>query len=119
VSAWLFGILRNIVRKETGGLVPCINHCVAFDWEELILDTVPPPDEQVVKRVEAQRVRAALALLSSHDRDLLQMHYFDGLTAVEIGVRLKVPAATVRVWLHRARKAAEQILAPSRGKDDL
>jgi RNA polymerase sigma-70 factor (ECF subfamily) len=118
VSAWLFGILRNIVRKETCDRPPCLNHPVDFDWEKLLLDTVPPPDEQAAERFEAQRVRAALALLSSHDRDLLQMHYFDGLRAVEIGVRLKVPAATVRVWLHRARKAVEQILAPSGGKDD-
>jgi RNA polymerase sigma-70 factor (ECF subfamily) len=117
VSAWLFGIIRNIVKKKTCDPLR-VSYLPAVDWARVLPDASPPPDEQVVAQVEAQRVRTALAQLGSRDQELLKMHYFDGLTAPEIGARLNIPAATVRVWLHRARRAAEQILAPSRGKDD-
>jgi RNA polymerase sigma-70 factor (ECF subfamily) len=118
VSAWLFGIIRNIVKKETCDRPPRVTFPAAVDWAKVLPDAAPPPDEQVEAQVEAQRVRAALAQLGSRDKELLEMHYFDGLNAPEIGARLNVSAATVRVWLHRARRAAEQILAPSRGEDE-
>jgi DNA-directed RNA polymerase specialized sigma24 family protein len=38
------------------------------------------------------------------------------LPATQIGLRLNIPAATVRVRLHRARKAAERALAQLRGE---
>jgi RNA polymerase sigma-70 factor (ECF subfamily) len=114
VSAWLSGINRNIVRKEIGARhVPAA--CPgAVDWETLLPDAAPPPDEQAAARDDAERLRAALVQLDPQDRQLLEWHYFDDLPATEIGRRLSTPAATIRVRLHRARKAVEAILAPSR-----
>jgi len=118
VRAWLFGIGRMMVRKEASGRKPGSPRPAAFDWDNLLTDPAPPPDEQAAARAEAGRVRAALVRLDPWDRTLLEMHYFDGLTAAEIGSRLNASPATVRVWLHRARKAAEKFLAPSRGEAD-
>lgn len=52
----------------------------------------------------ATEVRAALATLSATDRDLLLAVVWDGLTPRDAAVALALPAATVRVRLHRARK---------------
>ena len=87
VSAWLAGIVRNIVRKETRGRL-AVAPGPAVNWDCLVVDTAPPPDEQAAARAEAEQVRTALGQLNPSDRQLLEMHYFDQLTAPEIGERL-------------------------------
>lgn len=119
VSAWLAGITRNVVRKELCGRPSRVAQPAAVDWDTFLPDTAPSPDEQAVTRDEAERVRAVLDRLPPHDRQILEMCYFDGLTATEIGKRLNALPATVRVWLHRARKATEQLLTLSRGEGAL
>jgi RNA polymerase sigma-70 factor (ECF subfamily) len=113
VSAWLAGIARNIVKKETCTRPPLAAQASAIDWDKLLPDAAPTPAEQAEGRDEAERVRAVLGRLDPLDRQLLEMHYGDGLTAAEIGSRLDASPSTVRVWLHRARKAVAQFLTPS------
>src|SRR5260370_498003 len=105
VSAWLAGIARNIVKKETCARPSLTAGPAAIDWENLLQDTTPTPAEQAATRDEAERVRAVLARIESQDRQLLEMHYFDGLTAAEIGSRPNAAPATVPVLLHPGRKA--------------
>lgn len=114
VSAWLFGIARNMVRKETEGRRSCTATAPPVDWDRLVADPAAGPQEQAELRAERERVQAVFAQLAPHERELLGMHYVEGLTAVQIGQRLQASPATVRVRLHRARKAVELALAPSR-----
>ena len=53
--------------------------------------------------VESFRVKAALALLSDADREILLLAAWDGLTTVELASTLQVKPAAARVRLHRAR----------------
>lgn len=116
VAAWLYGIARMIVRKETSGRRRRTVTPTQHDWAASIPDPVASPDEQVIAQSEAERLREALAQLDQEQRRLLEMHYFDGQTAADIGARLSVAPATIRVRLHRARKAAEALLDPQRGE---
>jgi RNA polymerase sigma-70 factor (ECF subfamily) len=52
-------------------------------------------DEDVVARIEVQ---AALWKLSSAEREILALAYWDGLTQSQIAARLRVPLATARSW---------------------
>lgn len=45
-----------------------------------------------------------LALATEEERELLTQRYFQGLTSIQIGKKLGIPAATVRSRLHLARK---------------
>ena len=51
-------------------------------------DDQPGPEETVVASLEAQRARALLARLPSHQRELLVLRVLTGLSAEETGPRL-------------------------------
>ncbi|NVB79496.1 MAG: sigma-70 family RNA polymerase sigma factor [Kofleriaceae bacterium] len=64
----------------------------------------PParPDE-IVDRIELQRTLAGLVLeLAAPQRDVLLLHYFEGLTSSQIGQRLAISPGTVRWRLKQA-----------------
>jgi RNA polymerase sigma-70 factor (ECF subfamily) len=114
-SAWLFGIARKMVLKERGARPRRPVQRGPVNWEQCLPAATLRPDEQLEANDERERVRTALAELGSHDRRLIEMHYGDGLSAPEIAAQLNVAPGTVRVWLHRARKAVEKVLSPLRG----
>jgi RNA polymerase sigma-70 factor (ECF subfamily) len=65
-------------------------------------DDHPGPEETVVAYIEAERVRALLARLPVHQRELLVLRVLAGLTAEETGNTLGMSAGAVRVAQHRA-----------------
>jgi RNA polymerase sigma factor (sigma-70 family) len=64
------------------------------------LDTIEPraesTDEDIVLRDARREVRAALATLSSAEREVLGLAYWGGLTQAEIAAALGVPVGTVK-----------------------
>lgn len=66
------------------------------------------PEEQAILKEEHGHIRAALALLTPRDRELLWLREVEGLEYEEIGNRLGATVGTVRVSCHRARKRLEQ-----------
>lgn len=62
---------------------------------------------------DRDRVRRALTQLSARDREVLQMHVWDGLAASEIAAILEVSTPTIWKRLQRARdRLAEQLDSP-------
>jgi RNA polymerase sigma-70 factor, ECF subfamily len=66
----------------------------------LLADVAPAEmesaEEAMWLRLERRRVQSALALLSSHQRQLLELAYFGGLTQSEIAAQLGLPIGTVK-----------------------
>lgn len=58
------------------------------------------------------RVRESIALLPSREREVVALHYVDGLSCEEVGALLGVSPGAVRVRLHRARARLRNELAP-------
>lgn len=65
-------------------------------------DDHPGPEETVVAYIEAERARALLARLPSHQRELLVLRVLAGLSAAETGNTLGMSPGAVRVAQHRA-----------------
>jgi RNA polymerase sigma-70 factor, ECF subfamily len=65
-------------------------------------DDRPGPEETAVACIEAERVRALLARLPVHQRELLVLRVLSGMTAEETGHALGMSAGAVRVAQHRA-----------------
>jgi RNA polymerase sigma-70 factor (ECF subfamily) len=72
--------------------------------------SLPEHDFVFVERVE--HLRGALARLEDHQRRVLELAYFEGLTQTEMAARLKLPLGTVkshvRLALHKLRKNLEK-----------
>ena len=95
---WLFGVARNTLQNERRRHR---RRSALIDRLKAEISAAPPLDEATA--ASACTVVAGLATLSEDDRELLMLTGWDALTPAEAAVVLDVPAATVRVRLHRAR----------------
>ena len=62
------------------------------------------------KSSDDNMVADALGKLSTHDRTLIHLHYFEGFRLEEIAHIVKRPPATIRTQICRARKRLKKIL---------
>jgi RNA polymerase sigma factor (sigma-70 family) len=108
---WLYGIVSNLIsrhhraeHRRYRALARSGAHQVSEGHEE-----------EVAIRLDAQAYRgplaAALAGISSADRDVLLLVAWAQLTSDEAGEALGIPAGTARSRLHRARKRIRAALA--------
>ncbi|MFE1979315.1 RNA polymerase sigma factor, partial [Streptomyces hygroscopicus] len=105
-SAWLYGIARNVLSSHYRGNVR-ERHAVARLNGRRLLD-----EEDIAaleERIDAERAARALAerhsALSEPLREVLDLVAVDGLTPREAAQALGLNQATVRVRLHRAKRA--------------
>nr|WP_246211247.1 RNA polymerase sigma factor [Phytoactinopolyspora alkaliphila] len=101
---WLYGVARRV----------CANHARGGRRRNRLAErlradllTYTGAGSRVGDRARDEAidvVRSALDELDEHDRELLQLTSWEGLTATEIAEVLSLPPATVRTRLHRARK---------------
>ncbi|MBG0564142.1 RNA polymerase sigma factor [Actinoplanes aureus] len=103
-APWLYGIASNLIAR----------HGRAESRRYRALARLVPDepagahDDAVAGRLDAAtergRLAAALARLSSGERDALLLVAWAGLSQPEVAAALDVPAGTVRSRLHRARQ---------------
>jgi RNA polymerase sigma-70 factor (ECF subfamily) len=101
--AWLFGVARTLLKAAGRRQVRD---------RELLGELATRPETEPEAHADADArdrtspvVAAALARLASHDREVLQLVAWEGLTPAELAVALGVRPGTARVRLHRARQA--------------
>lgn len=94
-SAWLFRVATNLAYDQ-------LRRRKRLRWLPLSGDEPARPFEGDV--AEAQAVRRCLAALRPREAEALLLYEYVGLSCVEIGELLDVPANTVRVRVHRARQ---------------
>ena len=109
-APWFFSILRNIGRNEAAR---------RGRWE-----SVPVPEELQAgggspeSDLEVGEIRELLALgledLPAMQRACFRLRDVEGFTSAEVSEMLGVSAATVRVHVHRARRALREVLRPIR-----
>jgi RNA polymerase sigma factor (sigma-70 family) len=101
-SPWLFGIATNLLRewfRRSARAQRAIRRSA--------VEPATDPFDGALDRVEAERLgpelAAALATLSSVERDALLLHACAELSYEEIARATAVPIGTVRSRIHRAR----------------
>jgi RNA polymerase sigma-70 factor (ECF subfamily) len=119
VRPWLYGIASNLLRRHLRDELRELR-ATARLADPHVVET---PEGRIADRLDARarvaRLAGALARLSDGDREVLLLTSWAGLSPVEIGHALDIPAGTVRSRLHRVRRwlranAAEQ----GEGSDD-
>ena len=105
-DAWLFGIARNAALDELRRL----KRRAALE-DEPEGPAVASPDEHAERAIRRETVRAALAALEPHERDLLALKYSGGLSNAEIARVLGASESNAGTRLHRVieklRKACD------------
>ena len=101
VSTWLFGIARNQASKARRSDKP---HLSLYEKPLASADDIPDP-----MLVEA--MQTALARLSAHEREALELVYYRELTITEAAAHLKISPNTLKSRLHRARSNLRKLLA--------
>jgi RNA polymerase sigma factor (sigma-70 family) len=106
-GAWLLGIVVNLCRMR---LRARHDAYTLEDWyggrvvQDLTWADLQPSPEAVYEERELHRlVLAALDTLPAEQKQVVWLHYVNGLTLWEIGVLAGVPVGTVKARLHRAR----------------
>ena len=106
-STWLYRLAINHAidhtrrqRKEHG----------RTEMPQSLLDPAPTAGEGVESGERATLVRAALAKLKAHYRDVLFLVYVEGLKIEEVAGVLGLPQGTVKTRLMRGREAMRRAL---------
>jgi RNA polymerase sigma-70 factor (ECF subfamily) len=107
-TGWLFAIARNAAIDALRARE------APSRWEVPDQpDDGPGPDERASAAEDAFRVHAAVDGLPDHEREVIELAYFDGLSQSEVAARLGAPLGTVktrtrRALAHLANRLAEE-----------
>jgi RNA polymerase sigma factor (sigma-70 family) len=97
---WLYGIGLNVLHRHFRQPQPApgVTRDFGMDWDAV--------DDRLDAWAERGRLRAALAVLTDSDRELLLLVGWEGLSQAEAATALGISPGAARVRLHRARKRA-------------
>jgi RNA polymerase sigma-70 factor (ECF subfamily) len=117
IGAWLCGVARMLARNRIGEREEATDPALLAD------DTDPAPGqvdhdtplERLLRGEAAEQVRAAIARLAPHYRDVLILCELSGLSYAEAAQLCALDIGTVRSRLSRARSALAQRLARYHG----
>ena len=114
-EAWLIRVAHNLCVDHTRRRRTVRRNLGRQD--ELALEHLSEPDnawnhpERRVQRSEAQQeILNAMGTLQNETRSIVMMHYFQGLRLQDIAQALGKKTSTVKVQVHRARKALRLVL---------
>jgi RNA polymerase sigma-70 factor, ECF subfamily len=102
---WLYRAITNLARDYQRRRR--LESTVRF-WREPDVD----PIEQVVHRAEDRELLRALLTIPLPDRQAIYLHYFDGLSFVEVGQIVASSEGAARVRVHRALRKLRSRLGP-------
>lgn len=77
------------------------------EFLDLVEAELPGPDDEAARRETQQRVKAVVAMLPDHLRDILLLAYFNQLAYKDIAAMLEIPLGTVKSRLHAAVRSFE------------
>ena len=109
VKSWTQGIVRNLARALCGRTIPSAPPAEL----DTCSDGGESPQDRLIRSAERELVHAALAKIDADDRELVRLHYFEGIAAPDVAVRLGITPLNARVRLCRLRKVLFAILSPS------
>jgi len=111
---WVTAIALNLVRDEVRKRKSRGEVTLTEDHAEGRSSAAAPehPSASLEQRDEAVRVRRALARLTDKEREIVLLHFYEGLTLVEAAEVLTVPVGTAKSRLHGALARLKTLLRP-------
>jgi RNA polymerase sigma-70 factor, ECF subfamily len=103
-GAWLYRIASNAVVDHLRARRPTVNLDDALDAAHPV-DRAPSVEDQVIDRVEADRVWAAVDTLTDAQRTAVRLRFAEDLTVPTIAERMERTEGAVKLLLNRAMSA--------------
>jgi RNA polymerase sigma-70 factor, ECF subfamily len=111
LGAWVLTVARNRaidhLRSSDGRMQSGAVELEKLENTSLFADL--PTDAISIDRT--RRVKAALEKLAPHQRQVIDLAYFEGLSQTEMAERLKQPLGTVKTWTRSALQLLRDQLA--------
>ena len=112
IKSWMFTILRNIwinqLRRERSS--PGLTERDCAEMMELAGGLQDDPHQQLMQKVETERVREAIHQLPDDFREVIFLREYEDLSYSEIAELVGCPVGTVMSWLARARGRLRNLL---------
>ncbi|MGN6058121.1 MAG: sigma-70 family RNA polymerase sigma factor [Sphingomicrobium sp.] len=123
--AWLFTIVRNCCRTAQAGRGGAVSLVITENGlsEEAAAelshkaDPGPTPEEELFRKADVDRVRAAIEAIPEPFRETVVLRDLEDLSYAEIAEVTGVPIGTVMSRLSRARNMLATELLPARKED--
>jgi RNA polymerase sigma-70 factor (ECF subfamily) len=123
--AWLFTIVRNCCRTAMSGRAGTVSLVInesslgdeAASELDQWPDPAPTPEEELFRKVDAARVRAAIATIPEPFREVVVLRDLEDLSYAEIAQVTGAPIGTVMSRLSRGRGILAKELLPQREGD--
>lgn len=111
LASWMFRIVRNECLRQVGLLVS------RGDGASTVPEAPAEPsaEDAVLRRLEVERVAAAVGALPRDQRQVLIMRDLQGLPGRTVAHSLGLSGAAMKSRLHRARAALRHALATTEG----
>jgi RNA polymerase sigma-70 factor, ECF subfamily len=110
---WLYATARRVIANQRRSS----RRRVAL-YERLALDAASAPQEPPSHTREEALVHEALGCLGPHDREVLLLAEWEGLSSAQIAVVMGCLAITARGRLHRARRRFRSVFEDLLARDD-
>mgnify|MGYP001171026550 CR=1 FL=1 len=108
-QAYLFGVARNILLEHYRGKR---RDGERFDpAERSVEDFGPTPTTLIAQVQETQLLLQALRKIPVESQMILELYYWENMTAKDIGDVLEIPEGTARTRIRRAKQLLEAALA--------
>ncbi len=114
-STWIFGIARHRTLNALRGRTLYIGDS---DEAAAVADPAPSPEEHVDGRRMCERLQAALARLSTEQREVVELAFVEGLNYRQIAAITNCPENTVKTRMFHAKKKLEPLLTRLLGPGD-
>ncbi len=106
LQAYLYRVAHNWITDQYRRRTP---PSLPLETETLVADG-PDPHTETARRHEHQRVRAALSLLTSDQRQVIAMKYLEDQSNEAVAAALGKPVSAVKSLQHRALASLRRIL---------
>jgi RNA polymerase sigma-70 factor (ECF subfamily) len=94
---WTMGVARNVLRNAKRSS----RRRIHYESSVRVQGAVAPAEEFVVAN---ESIRTAMKALGRREREVLTLHFWDGLSTEEIGLSLSISSRAAAVALSRAQQ---------------
>jgi RNA polymerase sigma-70 factor (ECF subfamily) len=108
---WLFGVVRltALERRRRESSIHRRAERLATEWAP-DLEAADAPDEALVEREQASRLRAALDELPARQREVVHLVFYQGLSVAEAADAMDVSLGSARTHYHRGKDRLRSLL---------